>query len=118
MGDLQGDPRMWSTKMEEGNCRNCMCIWEGYPYKFHGNTSPFNYTPIQWHWIGGFHINEVDVFIWEVYETLKIYVQQKAHPDGCMDEGCVLNEAFFLLCEFLGKGCWYWEGGESVSSTI
>ena len=28
---------------------------------------------------------------------------KKAHPEGCMAKGYVLNEAFFFLCEFLGK---------------
>jgi hypothetical protein len=44
------------------------------------------------------------MFFFERYmKTLKIYVRQKAHPEGCMVEGYVLNEAFFFLCEFLGK---------------
>ena len=45
--------------------------------------------------------------------TLKRYVQQKAHPKGFMTEGYVFNEAFFILCEFLGKdyedGPWIWD---------
>ena len=36
-------------------------------------------------------------------KTLKICVQQKVHQEGCMDEGYVLNESCFFLCEFLGK---------------
>jgi hypothetical protein len=44
------------------------------------------------------------MFFFERYmKTLKIYVRQKAHPEGCMAEGYVLNKSFFLLCEFLGK---------------
>ena len=44
------------------------------------------------------------MFFFDRYmKTLKRYVQQKAHPEGCMAEGYVLNEAFFFLCEFLGK---------------
>ena len=34
-------------------------------------TSPFTYTPIWWHRIGGCCINEVDIFLWEVYENSK-----------------------------------------------
>ena len=49
------------------------------------------------------------MFFFERYmRTLKIYVQQKAHPKGCMVEGYVLNEEFSFLCEFLGK---YFENG-------
>jgi hypothetical protein len=44
------------------------------------------------------------MFFFERYmKTLKIYVRQKAHPEGCMAEGYVLNEGFFFLCEFLGN---------------
>ena len=43
--------------------------------------------------------------------TLKRYVRQKAHPEGCMAEGYVLNEAFLFLCEFLGK---YFEYGPQI----
>lgn len=33
------------------------------------------------------------IFFFERYmKNLKIYVQQKAHLEGCMDEGYVLNE--------------------------
>jgi hypothetical protein len=54
------------------------------------------------------------MFLFEMYmKTLKRYVQQKAHPEGCMVEGYVLNEAFFFLCEFLGKdfeyGSRFWD---------
>ena len=41
-------------------------------------------------------------------KTLKIYVRQKAHLEGCITEVYVLNESFFFLCEFLGK---YFEYG-------
>jgi hypothetical protein len=44
------------------------------------------------------------MFFFQIYmKTLKIYVQQNAHLEGCMVEGYALNEAFFFLCEFLGK---------------
>ena len=44
------------------------------------------------------------MFFFERYmETIKRYVQQKAHPESCMAEGHVLNESFFFICEFLGK---------------
>ena len=44
------------------------------------------------------------VFFFERYmKTLKRYIQQKAHPEGCMVEGYVLNESFFFLGEFLGN---------------
>ena len=104
---------MWSAKMEEVNCRNCMCIWEATPYKFHGPTSPFTYTPSQWHWIGGWRINEVDVFLWEVYENSKNICPTKSHLESCMVYGYILNESFFFLCEFLGKyfvdGTQFWD---------
>ena len=52
------------------------------------------------------------MFFFERYmKTLKRYVQQKEHLEGCMVEGYVLNEAFFFLCEFLGKD---FEDGPSV----
>jgi len=43
------------------------------------------------------------LFFERYMRTLKRYVRQKARPEGCMVEGYVLNEAFFFLCEFLGK---------------
>ena len=43
------------------------------------------------------------IFFERYMKNLKIYVRQKAHPEGCMAEGYVLNESFFFLCEFLGK---------------
>ena len=43
------------------------------------------------------------LFFERYMKTLKRYVQQKAHLEGCMVEGYVLYEAFFFLCEFLGK---------------
>jgi hypothetical protein len=54
------------------------------------------------------------MFFFERYmKTLKRYIQQKAHLEGCMAEGYVLNEAFLFLCEFLGKdfedGPWIWD---------
>ena len=94
---------MWSAKMEEANCKNSMCAWEGAPYKYHGPTSPFTYTPSRWHWIGGCRINDVDVFLWEVYEKSKKICPTKENLEGCMTKGYVLNEAFFFLCEFLDK---------------
>ena len=100
MGDIQGDPWMWSAKMEQRNCKICMCIWEVYPYKFHGSTIPFTYTPSRWNLIGECCINEVDVFFERFMKTLKIYVQQKEHLEGCMAEGYVLNGVFFFLYEF------------------
>jgi hypothetical protein len=46
-------------------------------------------------------------------KTLKWYVQQKAHSEGCMAEVYVLNETFIFLCEFLGKdfeyGPFFWD---------
>ena len=36
-------------------------------------------------------------------KILKRHVRQKVHLEGCMAKGYVLNEAFFFLCEFLGK---------------
>ena len=52
------------------------------------------------------------MFFFERYmRTLKRYVRQKAHPEGCMAEGYVLNEAIFVLCEFLGK---YYEDGPRI----
>ena len=55
------------------------------------------------------------MFFFERYiKTLKIYVQQKARPEGCMVEGYVLNEAFFFLWKFHGKDfedrTWFWDG--------
>lgn len=80
-----------------------MCIWEGDPYKFHGPTSTFTYTPSRWHWIAGV-VSMRWMFLFERYmKTLKIYVRKKALLEGCITEGYVLNEAFFFLCEFLGK---------------
>lgn len=54
------------------------------------------------------------MFFFERYmKTIKIYVWQKAHLKCCMAEGYVLNEAFFFLCEFLGKdfedGAQFWD---------
>jgi len=54
------------------------------------------------------------MFFFERYmRTLKRYVWQKAHPEGCMAKGYVLNEEFFFLCELLGKdyedGPWIWD---------
>ena len=113
VGDLQGDPRMWSSKKEEGNCRNCMCIWEGVPCKFHGPIRPFTYTSSEWNWIGGCHINEVDVFLLEVNKNSKKIHPTKGISRGCMVDGYVLNESFLFLCEFLGKyfeyGPWIWD---------
>lgn len=44
------------------------------------------------------------MFFFERYmKTLKIYVRKKAHPEGYMDEGYVLNGTFFFLCKYLGK---------------
>jgi hypothetical protein len=44
------------------------------------------------------------MFFFERYmKTIKIFVRQKAHLEGCMAEGYVLNEEFFFLCEFLSK---------------
>ena len=44
------------------------------------------------------------MFFFERYmKTLKRHVRQKAHLEGCMAKGYVLNESFFFLCEFLGK---------------
>ena len=40
-------------------------------------------------------------------KTIKRYAQQKAHLEGCMVEGYVMNEAFFFLCEFLSKDVEY-----------
>ena len=49
------------------------------------------------------------IFFFERHmKTLKRYVRQKAHLEGCMVEGYVLNESFFFLCEFIGK---YFEYG-------
>ena len=54
------------------------------------------------------------MFYFERYmKTLKRYVWQLAHLEGYMAKGYVLNEAFFFLCELLGKdfedGPWIWD---------
>ena len=98
--------------MEERNCRNCMFIGKGAPYKFHGPSISSAYTPSRWHWNGGCCINKVDVFLWEVYENTKKICLTKGTSG---DAGYVLNEVFFFLCEFLGKdyeyGPWIWDEG-------
>ena len=57
--------------MEEGSCRNCMSILEGYTYKFYWPTSPFTYGPSRCNWICMYHMDDMDVFLWEVYEKSK-----------------------------------------------
>jgi hypothetical protein len=79
--------------MEEGNCRNCFMDLQVH-LLIHLVDDIELVSVISMRWI----------FFFERYmKTLKGYVQQKTHLEGCMVEGYVLNESFLFLCEFLGK---------------
>jgi hypothetical protein len=81
-----------------------VCVFE--------NEIPTSFMDLQVHLL--IHlVNEIElvgvismrwIFFFERYmKNLKRYVRQKAHLEGCMDEGYALNEEIFFLCEFLGK---------------
>ena len=90
-------------KKKEHNYKNCMFIGKGSPYKFHGPSSSSAIHLVDDIEMVSVVLTRRMFFFKRYMRTLKRYVQQKAHPKGCMAEGYILNEAFLFLCEFLGK---------------
>jgi hypothetical protein len=99
--------------MEEGICQK-LCVFE--------KELPTFFMDLQVHLL--IHlVDDIELesivskrwmfFSYRYIKNLKVYVQKKAHPEGSMDEGYVLNEAYFFLCEFLGKdfehGTHFWD---------
>ena len=89
--------------MEEGNFINCSVFEKELPISFMDLQV---HLPI--HLVDDIELTSVIsmrwMFFFERYmKTIKRYAQQKAHLEGCMGKGYVLNEEFFFLCEFLGK---------------